>query len=69
MYKKQNFRPGEVLSAAQMDHIEEGLVEIEKNVIETLEDVKNMSVMSKKGLRTSSLRRECRPQAMNLLMI
>lgn len=40
MYKKQNFRPGEVLSAAQMDHIEDGLVEIEKNVIETLEDVK-----------------------------
>lgn len=40
MYKKQNFQPGEVLSATQMDHIEDGLVEIEKNVIETLEDVK-----------------------------
>lgn len=36
MYKKQNFRPGEVLSAAQMDHIEEGLVEIEKMLLRHL---------------------------------
>lgn len=63
MYKKQNFQPEEVLSAAQMDHIENGLVEIEKNVIETLEDVKKhgsdvkerlADVITEKGVPTAS---------------
>ena len=63
MYEKQNFQPGEVLSAAQIDHIEEGLIEIEKNVIETLEDVKKhgsdvkeklADVITEKGVPTAS---------------
>ena len=53
MYKKQNFQPGEVLSATQ----------IEKNVIEALEDVKKRGsdvkeklaeVITEKGVPTAS---------------
>ncbi len=63
MYEKQNFQPGEVLSAAQLDHIEEGLVEIEKNVVETLEEVKKRGsdikkelaeIVTEKGVETAS---------------
>ena len=32
-YQKQNFRPGQVLTAEHLNHIEEGIVELSKKVI------------------------------------
>jgi hypothetical protein len=33
-YKKQTFTDGQVLTAAQLNHIEDGIVELETNVVD-----------------------------------
>lgn len=63
MYEKQNFKPEQVLSAAQLNHIEDGIVQIEENVQQELENVKKRgsdvkerlaAVITEKGVETAS---------------
>lgn len=62
-YEKQNFEPEQVLSAAQLNHIEDGIAQIEENVQQELEDVKKRGadvkeelaeIISEKGVETAS---------------
>lgn len=39
-YEKQNFQAGEILSAAQLNHIENGITQLEKNTQQELDDIK-----------------------------
>lgn len=39
-YEKQCFHAGEILSAAQLNHIEEGISQLEKNTQQKLGDIK-----------------------------
>lgn len=39
-YEKQNFQAGEILSAAQLNHIEDGITQLEKNTQQELDDIK-----------------------------
>lgn len=55
--------------AVESEIEERYMTDLAGQLYKELDEVKNMAVMSKEGLRRSSLRRECRPQAMNLLMI
>ena len=38
-YEKQNFQAGEILSAAQLNHMEDGITQLEKNTQQKFDDI------------------------------